>query len=135
MPVSAKHVLTILAVEDHPRAVAFYSRALGWRLTVETPVYAEFVDPGGMRLGLYQREGFGRNTGEAPAITPPGRLAPTELYLEVDNVAEALAELERAGARRLSPPAPRPWGDEVAYAADPDGKVLAVARPHLASSA
>ncbi len=33
-----------------------------------------------------------------------------------------------AGARELSPLAPRDWGDEAAYFADPDGNVLAVAR-------
>jgi len=37
--------------------------------------------------------------------------------------------LEAAGARLLSAAAPRDWGDEAAYFADPDGNVLVVARP------
>ncbi|MGC4116017.1 MAG: hypothetical protein QM765_15815 [Myxococcales bacterium] len=53
----ARHVLTILAVGDLARAQAFYREAFGWMQPVDIPVYAEFEVPGGMRLGLYQREG------------------------------------------------------------------------------
>jgi uncharacterized glyoxalase superfamily protein PhnB len=37
--------------------------------------------------------------------------------------------LTAAGARVLSPVAPRDWGDDAAYFADPDGNVIVVARP------
>lgn len=129
MAMTPRHVLTILAVEDLARASAFYSQAFGFERAVDTPVYVELAVPGGMRLGLYQREGFGRNTGQAPARTPPGALAPTELYFQVEALGPVVERLQRAGARLLSPPALRDWGDEVAYFADPDGNVLAVARP------
>ncbi|HEY3356812.1 MAG TPA: VOC family protein [Polyangia bacterium] len=126
---TARHVLTILAVADVPRAAAFYATGLGWERVVDVPVYVELRAPGGMRLGLYGRQGFGRNTGVVPAATPPGALAPTELYLHVDDLADAVARLTAAGARPLSPRAPRDWGDEAAYFADPDGNVVVVARP------
>ncbi len=129
MPGDARHVLTILAVSDLPRAVAFYSEAFGWEQLVDVPVYAEFALPGGMRLGLYERQGFGRNTGQIPARIAEGQLAPTELYFHVDDVDPAIGRLTRAGARCLSPLAPRDWDDEAAYFADPDGNVLVVARP------
>src|SRR5207244_3574714 len=45
----------------------------------------------------------------------------------------ATASLVAAGARPLSPRAPRVWGDEAAYFADPDGHVVAVSR-HLGVS-
>ena len=121
------HVLTILAVADLPRAVAFYRDAFGWEQMVDAAVYVEFRLPGGMALGLYERNGFGRNTGQVPAAVPPGALAGTELYLRTDDLAGAAARLEAAGARLLSPAAPRDWGDTVAYYADPDGNVLAIA--------
>jgi len=129
----ARHVLTILAVENLERAARFYAGAFGWRQVVDAPVYAELELPGGLRLGLYEREAFGRNTGRVPARTPPGELAPTELYFHVDDLADAIARLERAGARPLSARAPRDWGDEAAYFADPDGNVVVVARPLPAS--
>ena len=125
----ATHVLTILAVEDVPRAAAFYERAFGWPRLVDVPVYVELTLPGGMRLGLYDRRGFGRNTGQVPTAIGPGARAPTELYRHTDDVAAAVKRLEEAGARELSPLAPRDWGDEAAYFADPDGNVLVVARP------
>lgn len=126
---SVRHVLTILAVDDLPRAARFYTNAFGWSPSIETPVYVELALPGGMRLGLYERESFGTNTGSAPMRTPAGQLAPTELYLHTDDVTGVVARLREAGARELSPLAPRPWGDEAAYFADADGNVVVVARP------
>jgi len=126
---AARHVLTILAVGDFPRAVAFYASAFGWRQIVDAPVYAEFELPGGLRLGLYERQGFGRNTGRVPARTPAGELAPVELYLHADDLDAAIERLRQAGARELSARSPRDWGDEAAYFADPDGNVLVLARP------
>ncbi|HQY60126.1 MAG: VOC family protein [Myxococcales bacterium] len=123
-----RHTLTILAVERLAESVAFYRAAFAWPEAVETPVYVELALPGGQRLGLYEREAFGRNTGQVPARVPAGALSTTELYLHADDLEAAIAALEAAGARCLSPRAPRPWGDEAAYFADPSGNVLVVAR-------
>jgi catechol 2,3-dioxygenase-like lactoylglutathione lyase family enzyme len=125
----ARHVLTILAVEDVPRARGLYDAAFGWPTDVDLPVYVEYVLPGDQRIGLYARRGFARNTGVVPVATPTGAIAPTELYLRVDDLEEAAGRLAAAGARLLSPAAPRDWGDTVAYFADLDGNVLAIARP------
>ncbi len=123
------HILTILAVERLGECLEFYRRAFPWELKVETPMYAEFLLPGGMRLGLYKREGFGRSAGGLPFQAPAGALLPTELYLRALDLEAAVARLESAGARRLPALAPRAWGDEVVYFADPAGNVLALARP------
>ncbi len=125
-----RHALTILAVERLAESVAFYRAAFPWPPAVETPVYVELALPGGQRLGLYEREAFGRNTGQAPARVPAGALSATELYFYADDVEAAAAALVVAGARCLSPLAPRAWGDEAAYFADPSGNVLVVARAH-----
>jgi len=125
---STRHVLTILAVADLARASRFYSEAFGWAKVVEVPVYVELALPGGMRLRLYERRAFGRNTGRVPAAIPAGEIGPTELYFHVEDLAEAATRLVRAGARELSAAAPRDWGDEAAYFADPDGNVVVVAR-------
>ena len=124
---NARHVLTILAVDDLPRATRFYRAALGWEQTVDTPAYVELA--GGMRLGLYLRDSFARNTGVPPQSRPVQGTTSTEIYLHVDDVAEAAERLRVAGAVELSPVAARPWGDEAAYFADPAGNVVVVARP------
>jgi predicted enzyme related to lactoylglutathione lyase len=126
---TARLGLVILAVRDLPRAVSFYRQAFGWPSPVETPVYVEFSLPAGLRLGLYERHGFARNTGSLPAAPAPGALAATELYLYPSDLEPALARIEEAGARLLSPLTPRDWGDEAAYYADPDGNVVVLARP------
>jgi catechol 2,3-dioxygenase-like lactoylglutathione lyase family enzyme len=124
----ARLSLVILAVDDVPRAVRFYRQAFGWAQVVDAGVYAELELPAGMRFGLYARAGFERNTA-APAAAGPGLgTTSTELYLHVDDLDRAVAALAAAGARCLSPAAPRPWGDDAAYFADPDGNVVVVAR-------
>jgi predicted enzyme related to lactoylglutathione lyase len=125
-----RHVLTILAIADLSRAVGFYAAAFGWEQAVAAPVYAEFVLPGGMRVGLYERRSFGINTGQVPIAAAAGELLPAELYFFADGRNEldaACARLVAAGARVLSPATKRDWGDTVAYFADPDGNVLALA--------
>lgn len=128
-----RHVLTILAVSELSHAARFYERAFALSPQVEVPVYREYELPQGQRLGLYQREAFGRNTGQVPVQVAAGDLSATELYFWVDQLEPWLERLTAAGARLLSAAAPRPWGDEAAYFADPEGNVLVVARPLQAS--
>lgn len=129
MVAETRHVLTILAVEHVATSVAFYRAAFGWTPAVETPVYVEFALASGQRIGLYEREGFGRNTGQTPAKIPSGELAPTELYFHTDDIHAAIGRIKQAGARELSPLERRDWGDEAAYFADPSGNVLVLAQP------
>lgn len=121
------HTLTVLAVEDLEQAVAFYSAAFGWTSAVQTPVYHEFSLPRAMRLGLYRRDAFARNTGLPPTIPALGATTATELYFGVNDLDATMEQLLTAGARLLSPPALRPWGEECVYFADPDGNVLVLA--------
>jgi len=125
-----KLVLTILAAEDLPRMQAFYREAFGWTQRVATPVYAEFGAEDGLRLGLYDREAFTRNTGAPAALAAGGgATSHVELYLHCDDLPAAQERITAAGARLLSPLAARSWGDEAAYYADPEGNVLVLARP------
>jgi predicted enzyme related to lactoylglutathione lyase len=56
-------------------------------------------------------------------------LAATEIYLHCDDLHATVKRIEAAGARKLSELAPRDWGDEAAYYADPDGNVVVLASP------
>ncbi|RQV94635.1 hypothetical protein EH220_07065 [bacterium] len=125
---SCRHVLTILAVKELPRAVKFYAQAFGWRQTVDTLVYAEFELPDGMRLGLYERESFGVNTGQVPFAIPKGALSGIELYFHSDDLERDSERLTTAGAKQLAELQTKDWGDEAAYFADPEGNVIVLAR-------
>jgi predicted enzyme related to lactoylglutathione lyase len=127
--VPVRHVLIVLACDDVARSKAFYLSAFGWRVVVDLAVYVELEVPTGLRVGLYARPGFERNTGQASAARPAQGTTACELYLRVDDVGAALARCLSAGGRLLSGPAPRPWGDDAGYVADPDGNVVAVSRP------
>ncbi len=122
-------ILTILAVRDLARSVRFYREAFSWPARVEAPVYVELELPDGRGLGLYERGGFAHNTGREPAAAPEGATTGTELYCHCDDLPAALARMEAAGATLLAPLQDKPWGDEAAYWADPDGNVLVLARP------
>ncbi len=126
---SARHTLTILAVEDLAASKAFYLDAFGWPVTVDVPVYVELALPEGQRLGLYTRDAYAATVGGTVAAIGGAEIGPAEVYLYVDDLEAAIARVSRAGGRPLSPRAPRAWGDEAAYFADPSGHVLVVAQP------
>lgn len=117
--------IVILAVDDLPRAVRFWRAAFALKPAVETPVYVE-LEGLGVSVGLYAREGYARNVGALPARAEG--VTATELYLRVPDLEASCAAISRAGGRLLSPAADRPWGERVAYYADPDGNVVAVAQ-------
>src|SRR5579863_5638850 len=122
--------LVIFAVQDLPRAVRFYVDAFGWQPTVETSEYVELALPGGPRFGLYDRTRYASNV-EGVVMSAPmfGVVSTSELYLYPTDLELTLRNAVRAGARVLSLLTPRTWGDEVAYFADPDDNVIALARP------
>lgn len=122
------HILTVLAVTDVERAAGFYERTFGWERRADFPVYVELALPDGRGVAFYERRAFGENTGRVPAAVAGGDLTGAELYLRCEDLDAVTGRLTAAGARELRPRTTKPWGDEVAYFADPDGYVLAVAR-------
>lgn len=122
------HVEIILYVADQAAATAFYTAALAVPAVLDVPGMTEFALGPGVTLGLMPEAGIAR------IVSPPLRHPETargvprcELYLHVADVAAAYERALAAGAREVSAPAPRDWGDEVAYVADADGHVLAFA--------
>lgn len=119
--------ILVLSSADLARSVAFYRQCFDAPLIVDTPVYKELRLWGGQRLGLYQQEGFCRNTGQPVTAAAAGTTTTTELYFHVAEPAALIARLTASGATLLSPMRRRDWHDEAAYLADPDGNVLVVA--------
>ena len=116
-----------LAVEDLPRAVAFYRDGLGW--PTEGIIGAEFEHgavaffdlEGGLRLGLWPRASLAHDAGMPPGA--PGALAHS-LGHNVASRAEVDATMEdarRAGASIVVPAHETFWGGYAGYFADPDG--------------
>ncbi len=127
-PVSGpKHDVTILAVSDLNRSVDFYMSAFDWKIKTKSKHYVEFILPDGLGLALCSYEGFQRIIGTNPQLPDEG-VAPAQVYLRTDDILRVIARLHAVNAKPLSKAAVRDWGEEVAYFADPDGHVLAIAR-------
>ena len=105
----------ILMVADMDRAVGFYTGAFGASVSFSSPHWSE-VTLAGATVALH------------PGAS--GDQVDTGLGLEVDDLAAALADAERAGGRVVTAPRDRP-GERIQLAtlADPEGNVLTVAEP------
>ncbi len=117
----------ILYVANQAASTAFYREALALAPRLDVPGMTEFVLGNGAILGLMPEAGAKRLLAPIAESIGHTQSPRAELYLVVDD-AEAAHQLAlRAGARELSPVAPRDWGHDAGYALDPDGHVLAFA--------
>ncbi|RJO68871.1 MAG: glyoxalase [Myxococcales bacterium] len=123
-------MMIILYVADQARSKAFYRAILGAEPALDVPGMTEFPLAAGATLGLMPEPGAARLLGDAlPAPSTGNGIPRCELYLLVDDPEASYEALLAAGGKPVSPPAPRDWGDVAAYGADPDGHVVAFAKP------
>ncbi len=117
----------ILYVSDQARSATFYSTLLGKAPALDVPGMTEF-DLGGCTLGLMPEAGIARIiSGPLPHPTSGAGIPRCELYLLVDDLDATMRMATEAGALLVDAAAPRDWGHRVAYFADPDGHVIALA--------
>jgi lactoylglutathione lyase len=113
----------MLSAEDVAASLAFYGDLLGgtevYRFPDDDPVFVA------LRLGDSEL-GIGGVTyrpihGEAQRPAAGHRI---ELCVYVGDVDEAVEAARAAGVRVLLEPADQPWGERIAYVADPDGNLV-----------
>jgi predicted enzyme related to lactoylglutathione lyase len=123
-------VQVVLAVSDLERSLDFYERAFDWPRNerIDYTNYVELLPPDGGAVGLFESDGYSQLVGADSAPIPGGQVAPAYVYVRVKDVEATATRLEEAGGRPLSPLAPRSWGEDAAWFADPDGNVIAVAQ-------
>jgi predicted enzyme related to lactoylglutathione lyase len=123
----ADFALTTLRVfvRDFPRAVAFYTDAVGLTLALRSDElgWAE-LDTGAARLAL-ERVAPGDTEGAALV----GRFVGASLA--VADIDASYARLRARGVEFVAPPERMPWGGVLAHFRDPDGNLLTLvsARP------
>ncbi|MDD3716845.1 MAG: lactoylglutathione lyase, partial [Candidatus Marinimicrobia bacterium] len=119
---------TILYVRDQQASAAFYQKIFRKAPDLDVPGMTEFILAEQVKLGLMPNRGIARILGDGVPHPDEGSGIPRcELYLYVDDLRFEYENALKAGARLLSPPALRDWGDRVCYLADPDGHVIAFA--------
>lgn len=122
-------MLFILYVADQKRSRDFYQHLLKQNPSLDEPGMTEFTLRDGGVLGLMPEKNIARILGDGvPSPASGGGIPRCEIYLRVDSPKLYLNRALAAGAKLLSQLGPRDWGDEVAYVADPDGHVIALAR-------
>lgn len=118
----------ILYVKDQAASRRFFEAALGLSPSLDVPGMTEFAIAPSTVIGLMPEDNIARLLGLAAGDFPHSGIR-GELYLIVEDPAACHRRALEAGARELSPLAPRNWGDEAAYCVEPNGYVLAFARP------
>jgi lactoylglutathione lyase len=113
----------MLSAADLPASIAFYRDLLGGMEAYRFPE----ADPVFVTLMLGDSEiGIG-GLGDPPLHGQPQRPATghrVELCVYVDDVDEAVDAARAARAPVILEPTDQPWGERVAYIADPDGNLV-----------
>lgn len=102
--------------------VAFYER-LGFERTFETGEYATLTR-GDSQLGVVSSDWPAQHYG-----LPMGDGVRFELFVYVEDVRGLYGQLVGGGVRSIRPPEAMPWGETVAFVADPEGNPVALAMP------
>ncbi|MEY3442837.1 MAG: hypothetical protein RLZZ519_1118 [Bacteroidota bacterium] len=118
----------ILYVQDQQRSRDYYAAILGQNPSLDVLGMTEFVLGPEIKLGLMPENGIAKII--TPRMPHPAAglgIPRCELYLLVENTIEFCQRAINAGALEISALSPRDWGHRVAYFADGDGHVLAIA--------
>lgn len=122
-------VSTIIAVSDLQHSTEFYSTVFQWNIFLQENMITIYELPNSTHFMLYKKEAFAVNLRQKPEIVSEGAINGTEFYFHTEDLEAVIKRFEAISARCLTPLSERPWGDEAAYYADPDGNVLAIGRP------
>jgi catechol 2,3-dioxygenase-like lactoylglutathione lyase family enzyme len=122
---------TILYVADVPASMRFFEQAFGLKpkFLHESRTYGELstgettLSFAAHALGDSNFPGGHVHADESPV--PPGM----EIGLVTDDVPGAHQRALTAGARELSPPVTKPWGQVVSYVRAPDGCLVELCAP------
>lgn len=123
VPAPARRMFPMLSAGDVPASIAFYRDLLGGFVVFRFPE----DDPVFVTLALGESElGIG-GVSDAPLHGQPQRPAGghrVELCVYVDDVDDMVGAARAAGAPVLLEPTDQPWGERIAYIADPDGNLV-----------
>lgn len=122
----------IFYVGNQIKSTAFYRQVLGIEPSLDVDGMTEFNLSDGFKLGLMPEQGIAKII--CPIMPHPKNgsgIPRCELYLkdEQDKMLVRFKRSIQAGAVQISNFEDRDWGDTVAYIADLDGHVLAMAYP------
>lgn len=114
----------ILYVNDSQKSITFYKDVLGLPMRAQHDTYVEF-DTGATILALNTKESVREITGLD--IQEHERSSQTfELGFVVEDVQAVIEKLRQQHVQIIVEPVQKPWGQTVAYIADPDGHYIEI---------
>ena len=122
MKLSMKYV--ILYVNDFEKTMNFYNGILGLPIKLQQDTYVEF-DTGDTTLSINTRKDVKELTG----LNVPESSTSTQTFevgFVVEDVGATIETLRQRGVTILKEPVTKPWGQTVAYVADPDGHYIEI---------
>ncbi|ADP17318.1 glyoxalase/bleomycin resistance protein/dioxygenase superfamily protein 18 [Achromobacter xylosoxidans A8] len=122
---------TIIYVPDVAASLSFFEQAFGFarRFLHESQTYGE-LETGETTLSFAAHElGEANFHGGHVAASASAEPLGMEVAFVTDDVAAAHARALAAGAREMSAPAPKPWGQVVSYVRCPDGTLVELCTP------
>lgn len=114
----------ILYVNDFEKTMFFYKEILGLPVKMQHDTYVEF-DTGSTTLSINTRESVKEITG----LSVPEANTSTQTFevgFVVEDVEATVDMLRQNGVPIIKEPVTKPWGQTVAYVADPDGHFIEI---------
>lgn len=122
MKLSMRYI--ILYVNDFEKSMNFYNGILGLPIKMQQDTYVEF-ETGSTILSINTRSSVSELTGLM--VSNEHSDAQTfEIGFVVEDVAAVIKELQDKGVKVMKEPVTKPWGQTVAYVADPDGHYIEI---------
>jgi len=117
---------TIVYVDEVEATIAFYEKAFGLKRNMV--VEGEFGElaTGETKLGFAAKKML---HGDGLFASPNGKVLGVEIAFTTDNVPTAYDKAVAAGAKSVSKPEKKPWGQTVAYVRDNNGFLVEICTP------
>ncbi|KYG91608.1 glyoxalase [[Bacillus] sp. KCTC 13219] len=122
MKLAMKYI--ILYVNDLEKTMHFYQNILGLSVKMQQGTYVEF-DTGQTTLSFNTRQSVNEEIGlEVPEALIASQTF--EIGFVVEDVQATIETLRTQGVKVVKEPVVKPWGQTVAYVADPDGHYIEI---------
>lgn len=122
MKLAMKYI--ILYVNDFEKTLHFYKDILGLTVKMQQGTYVEF-DTGSTTLSINTRQSVKEEIG----LDVPDSSSSTQTFevgFVVEDVPAAIDKLRSQEISIIKEPVTKPWGQTVAYIADPDGHYIEI---------
>lgn len=117
---------TIVYVDDVEATIAFYEKAFGQQRDMIAGDEFGQLKTGDTRLGFAAKKML---HGDGQFASPEAKVLGVEIAFVTDNVAAAYDTALAAGAKSVSRPEQKPWGQIVAYVRDNNGFLVELCTP------